>query len=60
MAKRKLQKTGPKPRAPKDQWVTVNVKMPPADLRLLKRKAKEFTDGNLSQWIRFAGRDYKP
>lgn len=38
----------------------VNVKMSAADRKCLKAQAKRFAQGNLSAWLRHAGRKYTP
>lgn len=50
----KLKKT--KKNAP----VLVNFKMEKADIKLMVSKAKKYTKGNISQWLRFSSVNHVP
>lgn len=38
----------------------VNFKISPTEYEVLEEKAKQFTNGNVSEWIRYASLNYKP
>lgn len=51
----------PRKKAPKKKGLgVVNVKMSSADRKLLVANAKRWAEGNLSAWVRHAGREYTP
>lgn len=49
-----------KPKAEKESLVVVNLKMPASERRRMIQSAKKYTRGNLSAWLRAAGRAYRP
>ena len=40
--------------------ILITAKVAAEDLALIQRKADRFTEGNLSAWLRYAGKQYSP
>jgi len=42
------------------ELVVITAKVGARDLSLIQRKADQFTEGNLSAWLRYVGKQYSP
>lgn len=44
----------------KEELRPVNFKIAPSEYEKLEEKAKQYTNGNVSEWIRYAALNHKP
>lgn len=50
----------PRPKNPYTRELLLHVKVNPDEKKLIERKARQYTDSNISEWLRLAGVLFEP
>lgn len=48
------------PTKSKSKLIVINIKLTPSDLKEIRAKARKFSKGNTSAWIRHTGKTHMP